>query len=100
MKGTFAWSVRREQWEHRSVWIAPLVVAALVLVAVVVGITKLPSFEKFQAMPASAQRLMVVHPFVLAAAVIILTSFVVGVFYCLDALFAERRDRSILFWKS
>src|SRR5204863_3140653 len=28
------------------------------------------------------------------------TTFVVGVFYCLDALHGERRDRSILFWKS
>jgi ABC-2 type transport system permease protein len=26
--------------------------------------------------------------------------FLVGVFYCLDALHGERRDRSILFWKS
>jgi len=26
--------------------------------------------------------------------------FIVGVFYCLDALHSERRDRSILFWKS
>jgi ABC-2 type transport system permease protein len=30
----------------------------------------------------------------------ILTVFIVGVFYCLDALYGERRDRSILFWKS
>jgi ABC-2 type transport system permease protein len=28
------------------------------------------------------------------------TTFVVAVFYCLDALHGERRDRSILFWKS
>ena len=26
--------------------------------------------------------------------------FIVGIFYCLDALHGERRDRSILFWKS
>jgi ABC-2 type transport system permease protein len=31
---------------------------------------------------------------------LILTAFIVGVFYCLDALYGERRDRSILFWKS
>ena len=30
----------------------------------------------------------------------IFTVFIVGVFYCLDALHGERRDRSILFWKS
>jgi ABC-2 type transport system permease protein len=28
------------------------------------------------------------------------TAFIVAVFYCLDALHGERRDRSILFWKS
>ncbi len=28
------------------------------------------------------------------------TVFIIGVFYCLDALHSERRDRSILFWKS
>src|SRR2546428_3832169 len=31
---------------------------------------------------------------------LIFTVFIVGVFYCLDALQGERRDRSILFWKS
>jgi ABC-2 type transport system permease protein len=28
------------------------------------------------------------------------TTFVVAIFYCLEALHSERRDRSILFWKS
>ena len=28
------------------------------------------------------------------------TAFIVGIFYSLDALYGERRDRSILFWKS
>ena len=36
----------------------------------------------------------------MAAGLIMLTGIVVGVFYCLDALHGERRDRSILFWKS
>ena len=35
-----------------------------------------------------------------AALLIMATTLVVGVFYCLDALHGERRDRSILFWKS
>jgi ABC-2 type transport system permease protein len=29
-----------------------------------------------------------------------LAAFIVTIFYCLDALYGERRDRSILFWKS
>jgi ABC-2 type transport system permease protein len=36
----------------------------------------------------------------IAAMMLIFTAFIVGVFYCLDALYGERRDRSILFWKS
>ena len=36
----------------------------------------------------------------MAAIMLILTAFVIGVFYCLDALYGERRERSILFWKS
>jgi len=34
------------------------------------------------------------------AMILIFTAFIVGLFYCLDALHGERRDRSILFWKS
>ena len=36
----------------------------------------------------------------LAAALIMGTALIVGIFYSLDALYGERRDRSILFWKS
>ena len=32
--------------------------------------------------------------------VLLATAVILGVFYCLDALHGERRDRSILFWKS
>ena len=39
-------------------------------------------------------------PYDAAAMMIMFTVFIVGIFYCLDALYGERRDRSILFWKS
>src|SRR5204863_5328023 len=39
-------------------------------------------------------------PYELAAGLIMGTAFIVGIFYSLDALYGERRDRSILFWKS
>jgi len=39
-------------------------------------------------------------PYDIVAMIIIVTAFIVGFFYCLDALYGERRDRSILFWKS
>ena len=36
----------------------------------------------------------------IAGAPVLLTAGLVAVFYCLDALHSERRDRTILFWKS
>jgi ABC-2 type transport system permease protein len=39
-------------------------------------------------------------PYVIAPSFVLLAMFLVWVFYCLDALYGERRDRSILFWKS
>ncbi len=40
------------------------------------------------------------HSYMLAALLIMASTFIVALFYCLDALHGERRDRSILFWKS
>ena len=40
------------------------------------------------------------QPYDVAALLLMVTAFIVAVFYCLDALHGERRDRSILFWKS
>lgn len=102
MKGTFAWSVRRELWEHRGLWIAPLAVSALIVVAFFLGVAN-GHFEKsgsFSALPVEKQRMLVMIPFNLAASVVIVVSFLGAAFYALDALNAERRDRSILFWKS
>jgi ABC-2 type transport system permease protein len=99
--GPFYWSVRREVWENRSIYIAPLVVAMVVLFGFLVSTIGLP--ERRQAVllldPAKA-RAEIEAPYNMAAIMLILTAFIVGVFYCLDALYGERRDRSILFWKS
>jgi ABC-2 type transport system permease protein len=39
-------------------------------------------------------------PFDIAAALMMGAAILMSVFYCSDALYGERRDRSILFWKS
>ena len=142
----FYWSVRRELWENRSLWIAPLVVAAVVLFGFTVSLFTAPtlttvhrtsSFTSDVAGPAApaaptavttvqqttnatvavtidptqsartgatmtpAQRAaLAVLPYDFAAVALIVTLFIVAVFYCLGALHNERRDRSILFWKS
>lgn len=100
MKGTFYWSVRRELWEHRSIWLAPLSIAALVIVAFAIGSMGHLQVAGFANIPLEKKLFVVAAPFSLAASVVLVTSFVLGAFYSLDALNAERKDRSILFWKS
>jgi len=95
------WSVRRELWENRSIYIAPLVVTAFVLFGSLIGMVGLP--RRMQTLPAhdpAKQHVLVVRPYSMAPAPIMLATFLVGMFYSLDALYGERRDRSILFWKS
>ena len=52
------------------------------------------------ALEPTRQRAAIEMPYDMAAMMIMFTAFIVGIFYCLDALHGERRDRSILFWKS
>lgn len=97
----FAWSVRREIWEHRSVWIAPFSVAGLVLFGFLLRMFQLPALlEKVSSLPPMPRAAAIGAPFAIAAVSIMITGVVVSFFYCLSALNNERRDRSILFWKS
>jgi ABC-2 type transport system permease protein len=84
------WAVRRELWEHRSIYIAPLAAAAVSLLGFLTGLTLSPA-HRHQPLDA---------PYEFAGVLIMGTGFLVGIFYSLDALYGERRDRSILFWKS
>ena len=97
----FYWSVRRELWENRSIYVAPLIVAIVVLFGFLVSTIGLPERRRAVLLldPTKA-RAAIEAPYDVAAMMLIFTAFIVGVFYCLDALHGERRDRSILFWKS
>jgi ABC-2 type transport system permease protein len=97
----FYWSVRRELWENRFIYIAPLIVAGVELFGFLVSTIGLPERRRAVLLlgPAKA-RAGIEAPYDVAAIMLILTAFVVGFFYCLDALYGERRERSILFWKS
>ena len=95
------WCVRRELWENRSIYIAPLVVAAVTLFGFVISTIGLPHRRRAALMLDPAhQRAAIERPYDIVAMMILATAFVVAIFYCLDALYSERRDRSILFWKS
>src|SRR5213079_2727315 len=95
------WSVWRELWENRSIYIAPLAVAVVVLFGFMISTYGMPERRRaVLLLDPAKQRALIGQPYDVAAMMLIFTAFIVGVFYCLDALHGERRDRSILFWKS
>src|SRR5437773_12569132 len=81
-------SVRRELCESRSIYVAPVAVAGLFLFGFVFNAVRRPLGFGIE------------RPYDFVALMLMAISFLVAVFYCLDALYGERRDRSILFWKS
>jgi ABC-2 type transport system permease protein len=88
--------IRREFWENRAIWIVPTVIGAVLTLAALFGRVN------FDVPLASPDQHRVVGGTVLFAFGI--TFFVVmsiySSWYLLDCLYADRKDRSILFWKS
>jgi len=118
---TMKWLLRREFWEHKgSMFWAPAIVSALLVLLVggtmiygmavhgAPGIVHIngqavSSGAFAAAMPAESRAMVakVASGMYIAAGspLFLILTFVVF-FYCLGALYDERRDRSILFWKS
>jgi ABC-2 type transport system permease protein len=119
---TFYWLVKREFWEHRGgfLW-APIIVGAIflllnlmaVIAAEVSGMSPGVRFamsNDHNAINVLVDNLQSGHLSQVGAALDIamysasgLMAVVMGfivLFYCLGTLYDERRDRSILFWKS
>ncbi len=114
---TFYWLVKREYWEHsrRFFW-APIVASAIFLainlMAIITGESAASRFGIAAQINGSAQIIeqisahghtigAILDITVLSAAMIagVVLTFVVF-FYCLGSLYDDRRDRSVLFWKS
>src|SRR5882762_8623138 len=77
------WSVCRELWENRSIYIAPLAVAVVVLFGFMISTYGMP--QRRQAvllMDPAQQRAHIGEPYGVAAMMLIFTVFIVGVFYC------------------
>ncbi len=96
----FYWSVRRELWEYRSIYVAPLIAGAVFLLGD--GISLLYTLGAW-GRPGSFQDVhlqQTMAHFDVASGLIMAVAFVIAIFYSLGALSNERGDRSILFWKS
>ena len=91
------WAVRRELWENRSIYIAPMVVGGAVIVAAIIA--TLAGMSR-HGMRFHTDRHSLMQHYEMAGLAVMGAALIVAIFYCLDALYGERRDRSVLFWKS
>jgi ABC-2 type transport system permease protein len=97
----FYWSVRRELWENRSLFIAPLVAGGIAIVALILNAMHLDEgMQMLSALDPDRQRAIVTGIYAGIAFLITWVMAITGFFYLLDALHGERKDRSVLFWKS
>jgi ABC-2 type transport system permease protein len=95
------WSVRRELWENRMIYVAPVAVACVFLFGFSISILHLlVEMHTAPWLDLRQQRELFGQPYEFAEDLIMGTALLVGLFYSADALYGERRDRSILFWKS
>jgi ABC-2 type transport system permease protein len=96
---TYLWLVRREFWENRAIWLIPAALGALLILAALFG-----GYQVVGAVDLSTVRSVVQAGALDGMIVIVVTFFVVmaiySTWYLLDCLYADRKDRSILFWKS
>lgn len=100
--------VRRELWEHRAIYIAPLVIALVMSLMSLTGQVTISAFghEVDLAIIGASSAGEIERQAAINAILTVFTSiFALGawilmIFYSLDALYAERRDKSILFWRS
>ncbi len=97
----FYWSVMRELWENRSLFIAPLVVSGLALLILIYSaITASYDVGMLSSVPAEMQGRIATFVYGIISWAVSAVMHIVVFFYLLDALQGERKDRSVLFWKS
>src|SRR5258708_19236658 len=90
------WSVRRELWENRSIYVAPLAVAAVTVFGFLIA-----TIGRAMSTTDLAQRRAVLEePYTFAMFLIMGAAFVVGIFYSLNPLPGERPDPTTLSCKS
>jgi ABC-2 type transport system permease protein len=94
--------VQRELWEHRALWMAPLTVAVILVACsfpVHIGPLHFGNEEGFWTQDGNRLAVFGWLQWGLAVPQLIVMGILLN-FYLLDCLYAERKDRSILFWKS
>ena len=101
--------LKREIWEHRSIYVTPVAIASIVTLGTLAALMFAGGFAKeldvaiFGAtnLAGDAERKVVLTGFFIGTSWLFLfAAGVLTIFYTLDSLYAERKDKSILFWRS
>jgi ABC-2 type transport system permease protein len=100
--------IRRELWEHRSIYVMPLVIALLVSLMSITGQVAVSGFDHAVDIGILAgtnlgenERSAAITVLMISlSSTFVFAMWILTTFYALDALYAERKDRSILFWRS
>ncbi|MDH5320811.1 MAG: ABC-2 transporter permease [Gammaproteobacteria bacterium] len=100
--------MRREVWEHRSIWVTPSAVAmvvTLLTLAMFVAASKFGDITDMAIIGASSvgdheRRMALLATLLGYTSVFLIAMWILTIFYCLDTLYSERKDKSILFWRS
>jgi ABC-2 type transport system permease protein len=93
----FLWLLRREFWENKAIVIVPAVITAALIAAALFGRVQFdglmfPSPDQNRALGATV---------LFAFGVVFIVAMLLYCFwYLLDCLYSDRKDRSVLFWKS
>ncbi|HUL33039.1 MAG TPA: ABC transporter permease [Candidatus Eisenbacteria bacterium] len=97
----FYWCVRRELWESRSLYLGPLGIAGLYLLGFLFYLPAIPrTMRAAMAAEHGFNRDLIAQPFNYLSLAVMGIAFLISLLYSVETLYAERRDRSILFWKS
>jgi ABC-2 type transport system permease protein len=109
MMGHYLALVRRELWEHRSIFVTPIVIGLIVTLGTLTALIFVGEFQKeldlaifgAQNVAGEFERRAALTAFYGGTSWLFLLGLgVLTVFYALDSLYAERKDKSILFWRS
>jgi ABC-2 type transport system permease protein len=91
--------IRREFWEYRMLWLLPLVLAGLLVLVSLLPHSGMQVDASSYHTPEKYREYYMMFHGILTAVQFALLSIILPV-YLLGCLSTERRDRSILFWKS
>ena len=100
--------IRREFWEHRSLYVVPAILGLVLVLVEITGQVSISAFGTHIDMAllgatniSANERGAAISAMLATSSILfVIAMLFIAVFYALDTLYAERKDKSILFWRS